>query len=445
MDKIRAHRPQHRRQIQVLRARHLLSGGLGPRGDRGAPGQSLRAGGRRGSLRLQHHHHLRPPRRPRTTSRSRRCWRSRPSISTWWPRACAPARVWWSKPARRAKCIILRCLRATAPKRSTPILRSRPCSTCRACCPRASTASKAIKNFVKAIGKGLLKVMSKMGISTYMSYTGAQIFEAIGLSRELVDKYFTGTASNVEGIGVFEVAEESDTPAPRRRSATTRCWPMRSTPVANTHSASAAKSTCGRRTRSPSCSTRRGSQASTPTRNTRSIINDQSKRHMTLPRPVRVQVRPEQPIPLEEVEPAKEIVKRFATGAMSLGSISTEAHTTLAIAMNRIGGKSNTGEGGEDPRRYAPAKSGETLASRHRRRHNVERDFALKEGDSLRSRDQAGRLGPLRRHRRVPGRAPTRSRSRWRRAPSPARAASCPATRCPSTSAICVTRCRAWA
>ena len=113
-------------------------------------------------------------------------------------------------------------------------------------------------------------------------------------------------------------------------------------------------------------------------------------------------------IPLDEVEPAKEIVRRFATGAMSLGSISTEAHTTLAIAMNRIGGKSNTGEGGEDPARYqqelrgVPIKPGDTLAS-VLGRDRVEVDIPLKDGDSLRSQDQAGGLGPLRRHDRVPG------------------------------------------
>ena len=138
-------------------------------------------------------------------------------------------------------------------------------------------------------------------------------------------------------------------------------------------------------------------------------------------------------MPIEEVEPAAEIVKRFATGAMSLGSISTEAHTTLAIAMNRIGGKSNTGEGGEDRNRYAPVKAGETLQSRlgreprRARRRAQGRRFAQVE-------DQAGRLRPLRRHGRVPRVAPSSSRSRWRRARSPARAGSCPAARCPSTS-----------
>ena len=108
------------------------------------------------------------------------------------------------------------------------------------------------------------------------------------------------------------------------------------------------------------------------------------------------------PVPIEEVEPAAEIVKRFSTGAMSLGSISTEAHTTLAIAMNRIGGKSNTGEGGEDRRRYAPVKAGETLQSRLGK-SRVEVDIPLQRGRLAQVQDQAGRLRPLRRHRGVPG------------------------------------------
>ena len=144
-------------------------------------------------------------------------------------------------------------------------------------------------------------------------------------------------------------------------------------------------------------------------------------------------------MPLEEVEPAAEIVKRFATGAMSLGSISTEAHTTLAVAMNRIGGKSNTGEGGEDPARYRnelqghPDQDGRHAQRRDRQGRRRGRHPAA--GRRLAAlEDQAGRLRPLRRHRRVPGVAPTRCRSRWRRAPSPAKAASCPATRSPSTS-----------
>ena len=159
-------------------------------------------------------------------------------------------------------------------------------------------------------------------------------------------------------------------------------------------------------------------------------------------------VDPTKAIPLDEVEPAKEIVKRFATGAMSLGSISTEAHATLAVAMNRIGGKSNTGEGGEDENRYRnelrgiPIKNGDTLKSVIG--DEVVVDIPLKDGDSLRSKIKqvaSGRFGVTAEYLR----RPTRSRSRWRRARSRAKAASCRATRCPSTSASCVTRCRASA
>ncbi len=260
--------------------------------------------------------------------------------------------------------------------------------------PADVDGGKAIRNFVKAIGKGLLKVMSKMGISTYMSYTGAQIFEAVGLSRELVAKYFTGTASNVEGIGLFEVAEE----AIRLHRQAFGADPV----LANALDAGgeyAFRIRGEEHMWTPDAiaklqhSTKQGSFETY--KEYAQIINDQSKRHMTFRGLFEFKFGEMQPIPLEEVEPAKEIVKRFATGAMSLGSISTEAHTTLAIAMNRIGGKSNTGEGGEDPNRFPPAKAGETLAQRLGPQ-NVERDLALNEGDSLRSKIKqvaSGRFG----------------------------------------------------
>ena len=241
---------------------------------------------------------------------------------------------------------------------------------------------KAVKNFVKAVGKGLLKVMSKMGISTYMSYTGAQIFEVIGLQKKMVDKYFTGTSTQVEGMSVFEVMEEairqhkeafSDDPVLAnmldaggdyafRKRGDEHMW----TPDAIAklqHS-----------TRSGKYETYKEYAA---------LINDQTKRHMTLRGLFEIkQAGPS--VPLEEVEPAKEIVKRFATGAMSLGSISTEAHSTLAIAMNRLGGKSNTGEGGEDPMRFKPVKAGQ-MVSEIVGKGRIERDLQLREGDSLRS------------------------------------------------------------
>jgi glutamate synthase (NADPH/NADH) large chain len=205
-----------------------------------------------------------------------------------------------------------------------------------------------------------MKVMSKMGISTFMSYTGAQIFEAIGLQKKLVDKYFTGTSSQVEGIGVFEVMEE----AIRLHQQAFSADPV----LANALDAGgeyAFRIRGEEHMWTPEAisklqhSTRSGKYDTY--KEYAKIINDQSKRHMTLRglfdiKPVGA------PVPLDEVEPAKEIVKRFATGAMSLGSISTEAHSTLAVAMNRIGGKSNTGEGGEDPKRFIPISKDSSLA-----------------------------------------------------------------------------------
>ncbi|MDR1708266.1 MAG: glutamate synthase subunit alpha [Candidatus Accumulibacter sp.] len=241
---------------------------------------------------------------------------------------------------------------------------------------------KAVKHFVKGIGKGLLKVMSKMGISTYMSYTGAQIFEAIGLQKKMVDKYFTGTASRVEGIGVFEVMEEAI--RLHRRAFGDERILDEALDVGGDY---AFRARGDEHMWTPEAIAKlqhsvRGGRFETY-KEYANIINDQTKRHMTL-RGL-FEVRPAGPeIPLDEVEPAKEIVKRFATGAMSLGSISTEAHTTLAIAMNRIGGRSNTGEGGEDPARFKPVKAGQKV-SEIVGPGRIERDLTLKKGDSLRS------------------------------------------------------------
>ncbi|MBL8343769.1 MAG: glutamate synthase subunit alpha, partial [Rubrivivax sp.] len=242
--------------------------------------------------------------------------------------------------------------------------------------------------------------MSKMGISTYMSYCGAQIFEAIGLKADFVAQYFRGTATQVGGIGVFEVAEEAlrmhraaygndPTLATMLDAGGEYAWRTRGeehmwTPDAIAklqHSARAGKWETYKEYAQ--------------------IINDQSRRHMTLRGLFEFKVDPSKAIPVEEVEPASEIVKRFATGAMSLGSISTEAHTTLAIAMNRIGGKSNTGEGGEDPARYrnelkgVPITAG-TKVSDVIGAKVIQADYELKDGDSLRSKIKqvaSGRFG----------------------------------------------------
>ncbi|MBI2960623.1 MAG: glutamate synthase large subunit, partial [Betaproteobacteria bacterium] len=257
-----------------------------------------------------------------------------------------------------------------------------------------TAVAKALRNYIKALGKGLKKVMSKMGISTYMSYTGAQIFEAVGLARSLVDKYFTGTTSNVEGIGVFEVAEEAirlhraafcDDPvlAEALDAGGEYAWRVRGEEHMWTPEAIAKLQHA---TRNNSFQTYKEYAR---------IIDDQSERHMTLRGLFEFRFDAVKPIPIEEVEPAADIVKRFSTGAMSLGSISTEAHATLAIAMNRIGGKSNTGEGGEDRRRYAPVKPGESLLSRLGK-ERVEVDIPLAVGDSLKSKIKqvaSGRFG----------------------------------------------------
>src|SRR5205814_5369209 len=197
-------------------------------------------------------------------------------------------------------------------------------------------ASKAIKNYVKAIGKGLKKVMSKMGISTYMSYTGSQQFEAVGLARSMVEKYFTGTASNIEGIDLFDVAEEAirvhraafderdPVLAGMLEAGGEYAWRVRGEDHAWTPDSIAKLQHAAR------------ANSSATYKEYAAIINDQSRRHMTFRGLFEFRF-PATPVPIEEVEPAAEIVKRFSTGAMSLGSISTEAHTTLAIAMNRIG------------------------------------------------------------------------------------------------------------
>jgi glutamate synthase (NADPH/NADH) large chain len=217
------------------------------------------------------------------------------------------------------------------------------------------------KNYVKACGKGILKVMSKMGISTYQSYCGAQIFDAVGLQTNFVERYFTGTATTVEGAGLREIAREAVT---RHRNA------FGDNPLY--HEMLDAGGDYAFRIRgedhawTPDSVARlqhavRGN-ALDDYKAYAQTINDQSERLLTL-RGLMSFKFAETPVPLDEVEPAVEIVKRFATGAMSFGSISREAHTTLAIAMNRIGGKSNTGEGGEESDRFKPKPNGDSMRS----------------------------------------------------------------------------------
>ena len=266
--------------------------------------------------------------------------------------------------------------------------------------PGNLSAEKAVYNYIKAVGKGLSKIMSKMGISTYMSYCGAQIFEAIGLKSDFVAKYFRGTPTQVGGIGVFEVAEEAlrlhtaafgDDPVLEGMldAGGEYAWRARGEEHMWTPDAIAKLQH----------STRSGKFETY--KEYAQLINDQSKRHMTLRGLFEFKFDPAKAIPLEEVESAADIVKRFATGAMSLGSISTEAHATLAVAMNRIGGKSNTGEGGEDPARYRNELKGIKIVKGTKLSDVVgakvvEADYELNDGDSLRSKIKqvaSGRFG----------------------------------------------------
>jgi glutamate synthase (NADPH/NADH) large chain len=226
------------------------------------------------------------------------------------------------------------------------------------------TPEKAVKNLIKSLGKGVLKVMSKMGISTIASYTGAQVFEAIGLSQEVVDEFFVGTTSRLGGVSLNIIAEET---------------------IARHHIAYPPGGEIPGTKRLPIGGEYQWRREGEPhlfdpetvftlqhsTRNKRydifkrytDRVNEQSKRLMTLRGLFQFKEGVNAPISIDEVESAHDIIKRFSTGAMSYGSVSAEVHETLAIAMNRLGGKSNTGEGGEEPERFVPMANGDSKRS----------------------------------------------------------------------------------
>ncbi len=227
--------------------------------------------------------------------------------------------------------------------------------------PNGVTGQAAVKNYVKAINKGLLKVFSKMGISTLQSYRGAQVFEAVGLNKALVEEYFTGTASRIEGIGLDVLASE----AVAKHQFAFRPLSESETELAvggeYQYRATGEYHLLNPLTVSKLQHAIQQSRYQTFQEYAK-LIDEQNEKLCTLRGLMRLKKVP-RPVPLDEVEPAGEIVKHFATGAMSFGSISAEAHETLAIAMNRIGGRSNTGEGGEDEARYLPLPNGDSKRS----------------------------------------------------------------------------------
>jgi glutamate synthase (NADPH/NADH) large chain len=223
---------------------------------------------------------------------------------------------------------------------------------------------QAVKNYIKASGKGVLKVMSKMGVSTVASYTGAQIFEAIGLATDLVDEFFTGTVSRLGGIGLEEIAREV---ASRHATAHPKRPDLRAHRRIELGGEYQWRREGEYHLFNPDTvyrlqhSTRAGRYDLF--KQYTKDVDDQSQRLATLRGLFELRTSDRSPISIDEVEPVSEIVKRFSTGAMSYGSISAEAHETLAIAMNRIGAKSNTGEGGEDPERFTPMANGDSKRS----------------------------------------------------------------------------------
>ncbi|MDP2013535.1 MAG: glutamate synthase central domain-containing protein, partial [Actinomycetota bacterium] len=226
------------------------------------------------------------------------------------------------------------------------------------------TPEKATRNLIKALGKGILKVMSKMGVSTVASYRGAQIFEAVGLGPEVIEAYFSGTSSKLGGVGIDvlaqEVADRHDVAYP----------PSGISPAHRTLNVGG-EYKWRREGELHLFNPETVFRLQHATRNKRydifkqytNEVNEQSERLMTLRGLFEFRDGVREPIDIEEVEPVSEIVKRFSTGAMSYGSISAEAHETLAIAMNRLGAKSNTGEGGEDPERFVPMPNGDSKRS----------------------------------------------------------------------------------
>ena len=333
---------------------------LGAGGARRRARPPLRPGRGGGARRLQHHHPVGPHGRagPHPDPGAAR-HRGRAQL----PDPQGPAHLGRPRrrdPASRARSIISPASPATAPRRSTPISPSRRCVAMQATTnsPTEVDEDEVVKRYIKSIGKGMLKVMSKMGISTYQSYCGAQIFDAVGLQSDFVDRDFFGTATTIEGVGMAEVAEET---VQRHRDA------FGDAPIYRT--ALDVGGEYAYRLRGEEHAWNPDTVA-TLQHAVRLNAQDRYREFARLrerageppqdhPRPVPHQDAPRRPAarPCRSTRSsrAKDIVKRFATGAMSFGSISREAHETLALAMNSIGGKSNTGEGGEEPERFRAA------------------------------------------------------------------------------------------
>ncbi len=430
------HRQVHPRQVPLLRARHHLSAGLG---QRRRSRRGWRACARRPRTRCAPataSSSSPTARWTATTWPSRRCWRCPRCISIWSTRACAPAPAWWSRPAPRARCTTSRCSGGYGAEAVHPYLALDTIAELaeQGLLPNTD-AKKACKNFVKAIGKGLRKVMSKMGISTYMSYTGAQIFEAVGLSRALVDKYFTGTTSTVEGIGVFEIAEEA---IRIHRTA------FGHDPVLEAALDAGGEYAFRVRGEEHMWTPDAIAKLQHSTRNNSfdtykeyaQIINDQSKRHMTF-RGL-FEFRFDQcAAGSDRRGGARQRDRQALRHRRDVAGIDLHRsahHARHRHEPHRRQVQHRRGRRGPAPLCADPGRRDAGLAHRprpHRARHRARRRATRSSPRSSRWPRAASAPPPSTWLPR------SRSRSRSRRAPSPARAVSCPARRSPSTSPSC--------
>ncbi len=362
MEKLRRAHDLHAGALPQRDPGHVLRGRVGRAGHGAGARAAVRRRRGRGAQGHQHHHPHRPRgiRRVRADPGAARHRRGAPSPGA---RRAAHAPRPGGRDRQRARGAPFRAAwPAIGAEAIHPNLAFATLAELGDVLPQASPTRRPCTRYIKAIGKGLLKVMSKMGISTYQSYCGAQIFEAVGLSERFVDKYFTGTPQRRRGHRPRGDRRGGRAPAsprlPRRAALPRRARRRRRLRVPHPRRGAHVDARLDRQ----APARRRARDSFATYKEYAKLINEQSERLLTLRGLFGIR-EAAAPVPIEEVEPAKEIVKRFATGAMSLGSISHEAHSTLAIAMNRIGGKSNTGEGGEDPVRYVRLPNGDSMRS----------------------------------------------------------------------------------